>query len=99
MIGNGVINAVGQYWWTRALSLAPPSAAGPFYYFMLVWSAALGFVFWGDMPTLALFAGSATVVGSGLFLLGMRQAGNLSLPTRIQGEIDEPGYPPSRDRA
>ena len=63
MLGNGVINAVGQYWWTRALSLAPPSAVGPFYYFMLVWSAALGFVFWGDMPTLALFAGSAIVVG------------------------------------
>jgi len=69
MIGNGVINAIGQYWWTRALSLAPPSAVGPFYYFMLVWSAALGFIFWGDVPTLALLAGSAIVVGSGLFLL------------------------------
>lgn len=69
MIGNGVINAIGQYWWTRALSLAPPSAVGPFYYFMLVWSATLGFVFWGDVPTLALLAGSAIVVGSGLFLL------------------------------
>ena len=69
MLGNGVINAIGQYWWTRALSLAPPSAVGPFYYFMLVWSAALGFIFWGDVPTLALLAGSAIVVGSGLFLL------------------------------
>ncbi|HEY6025064.1 MAG TPA: DMT family transporter [Pseudolabrys sp.] len=69
MFGNGVINAVGQYWWTRALSLAPPSAVGPFYYFMLVWSAALGFAFWGDVPTLALLGGSAIVVGSGLFLL------------------------------
>jgi drug/metabolite transporter (DMT)-like permease len=69
MIGNGVINAIGQYWWTRALSLAPPSAVGPFYYFMLVWAAALGFVFWGDVPTLTLVAGSAVVVGSGLFLL------------------------------
>jgi drug/metabolite transporter (DMT)-like permease len=69
MFGNGVINAIGQYWWTRALSLAPPSAVGPFYYFMLVWSAALGFVFWGDVPTLTLLGGSAIVVGSGLFLL------------------------------
>jgi len=41
-IGNGVINAVGQYWWTRALSLArlPPSVR-----FIISWSAALGFVF------------------------------------------------------
>ena len=36
---------------------------------MLVWSAALGFVFWGGVPTLALLAGSAIGVGSGLFLL------------------------------
>jgi drug/metabolite transporter (DMT)-like permease len=69
MIANGVINAIGQYWWTRALSLAPPSAVGPFYYFMLVWSAALGFLFWGDVPTLTLLGGSAIVVASGLVLL------------------------------
>jgi drug/metabolite transporter (DMT)-like permease len=69
LIGNGVINGIGQYWWTRALSLAPPSAVGPFYYFSLVWSAALGFMFWGDVPTFALLGGSAIVVGSGLFLL------------------------------
>jgi drug/metabolite transporter (DMT)-like permease len=69
MIGNGIINAVGQYWWTRSLSLAPPSAVGPFCYFMLVWSAALGFIFWGDVPTFTLVAGSAIVVSSGLFLL------------------------------
>jgi drug/metabolite transporter (DMT)-like permease len=69
LLGNGLINGLGQYWWTRSLSLAPPSAVGPFYYFMLVWSIALGFMFWGDLPTLALLAGSAIVVGSGMFLL------------------------------
>ncbi len=69
LIANGVINGLGQYWWTRALSLAPTAAVGPFYYFMLVWSAALGFIFWGDVPTLTLLGGSAIVVGSGLFLL------------------------------
>ena len=69
MLGNGVVNGVGQYWWTRSLSLAPPSAVGPFYYFMLVWAIALGFIFWGDVPTIALLVGSAIVVGSGLYLL------------------------------
>ena len=69
MLANGLINAFGQYWWTRSLSLAPPSAVGPFYYFMLVWSLMLGFFFWGDIPTLPLLGGSAIVVGSGLFLL------------------------------
>ena len=69
MLFNGVLNGVGQYCWTRALTLAPPAAVGPFYYFSLVWALLLGFLFWGDVPTLALLAGSAIVVGSGLFLL------------------------------
>jgi drug/metabolite transporter (DMT)-like permease len=66
---NGVLNGIGQYWWTRALSLAPPAAVGPFYYFSLVWAMLLGFAFWGDVPTLSLLGGSAIVVGSGLALL------------------------------
>jgi len=69
MLVSGVLNGFGQYWWTRALSLAPPAAVGPFYYFSLVWAMIIGFLFWGDMPTLGLLAGSAIVVGSGLFLL------------------------------
>ena len=69
MIAGGILNGFGQYWWTRSLSLAPPAAVGPFYYFSLVWAMILGFVFWGDVPTLPLLAGSAIVVGSGLFLL------------------------------
>jgi drug/metabolite transporter (DMT)-like permease len=96
LIGNGVINAVGQYWWTRSLSLAPPSAVGPFYYFMLVWSAGLGFIFWDDVPTFTLIAGSAIVVSSGLFLLWHETSRK---PLAADWEkIDEPEYPPGRDR-
>ena len=69
MVVNGLLNGIGQYWWTRSLSLAPPAAVGPFYYFSLVWAMGLGFLIWGDIPTLPLLAGSAIVVGSGLFLL------------------------------
>jgi drug/metabolite transporter (DMT)-like permease len=66
---NGAGNALGQYWWTRALHLAPTSAVVPFNYFSLVWAMLLGFLVWGDIPTLQLLVGSAVVVGSGLFLL------------------------------
>ncbi|MFN3658526.1 MAG: DMT family transporter [Pseudolabrys sp.] len=73
LVVNGAANGLGQYWWTRALSLAPPAAVGPFYYFSLVWAMLLGFLVWGDVPTLALLAGSAVVVGSGLALLWHEQ--------------------------
>jgi drug/metabolite transporter (DMT)-like permease len=69
MLANGLLNGLGQYWWTRSLSLAPPAAVGPFYYFSLVWAMGLGFLIWGDIPTLPLLMGSAIVVSSGLFLL------------------------------
>ena len=69
MLINGVFNGLGQYWWTRSLSLAPASAVGPFYYFAIVFALIIGFLVWGDIPTLALLAGSAVVVASGLFLL------------------------------
>ena len=66
---NGVSNGIGQYWWTRSLHLAPASAVTPFFYFMLVWAMIIGFVVWGDVPSVGLLVGSAVVVGSGLFLL------------------------------
>lgn len=69
MAANGVINGIGQYWWTRSLHLAPASAVTPFHYFSLVWAAVLGFLVWGDVPTMGLIIGSTIVVASGLFLL------------------------------
>lgn len=65
----GLANLVGQVFWTKALMLAPATAVSPFFYFMLVWAAAIGYVVWGDIPSLALIAGSCIVVASGLFLL------------------------------
>ncbi len=69
IIFNGLANAVGQYWWTRALQLAPASAVTPFFYLSLVWASILGFAIWGEVPTVSLVIGSAVVVASGLFLL------------------------------
>ncbi|WP_246164134.1 DMT family transporter [Blastochloris sulfoviridis] len=66
---TGAANSGAQYTWTKALSLAPTAAVSPFYYLLLVWAMGVGFLVWGDVPTLGLVAGSAVVVGSGLFLL------------------------------
>jgi drug/metabolite transporter (DMT)-like permease len=65
----GIGNGVAQYWWTRSLSLAPPSAVVPFNYLSLVWATLLGFAIWGDIPTPHLLVGAAVVVASGLYLL------------------------------
>jgi len=65
----GMGNGIAQFWWTRSLSLAPPSAVVPFNYLSLVWATVLGFAVWGDVPTPGLLVGSAIVVASGLYIL------------------------------
>lgn len=65
----GVGNGTAQYWWTKALNLAPPSAVVPFNYLSLVWATFLGFAVWGDVPTVTLVVGAVIVVGSGLYIL------------------------------
>lgn len=68
LFGTGFINALGQWFSTRALHLAPAAAVTPFYYLMLLWALLIGFVVWGDVPTVGLLVGSAIVVATGLFL-------------------------------
>jgi drug/metabolite transporter (DMT)-like permease len=65
----GVGNGIAQYWWTRSLTLAPPSAVVPFNYLSLVWASLLGFAIWGDVPTTHLVVGAVIVVASGLYIL------------------------------
>jgi drug/metabolite transporter (DMT)-like permease len=69
LVCSGVANAVGQFFWTRALHLAPATAVSPFFYLMLVWALVIGYVVWGDVPTPGLLVGSAIVVASGMLLL------------------------------
>ena len=69
LVCSGIANAIAQYFWTRALHLAPATAVSPFFYLMLVWALVIGYVVWGDVPTLGLLVGSAIVVASGLLLL------------------------------
>ena len=91
----GLANLVGQIFWTKALMLAPATAVSPFFYFMLVWAAAIGFVVWHEVPTAALFAGSCIVVASGLFLLWheaqARKAGQKSAVRKIDAPAPASG--------
>ena len=73
LFGTGFINALGQWFWTKALHLAPAAAVTPFYYLMLVWALVIGFIVWGEVPTVSLLVGSSIVVATGLFLF-LREA-------------------------
>ena len=92
---TGIANAIGQYLWSKALHLAPTTAVSPFYYFLLVWALAIGFVIWGDVPTIGLILGSVIVVVSGLFLLwhGARRRAAARPLSTIAAPAAEPARP------
>jgi len=65
----GLIGGVSQYWTTQALYYAPAAAISPFNYTALIWGSGLGFVVWGDLPTMPMVVGAAVVTVTGLYLL------------------------------
>lgn len=77
LAGLAVLNLLGQLGLVRAFSLAPPSAVAPFEYTALLWAALLGFVVFGDVPSVRLWVGAAVIIGAGTYV---------TLRTRTSGE-------------
>jgi drug/metabolite transporter (DMT)-like permease len=69
MLGMGALGALGHGLLVLAHARAPAAVLAPFIYTQIIWSAALGFLVFGDVPSGRTLAGSAIVVASGAYLL------------------------------
>jgi drug/metabolite transporter (DMT)-like permease len=88
MASLGLAGGIGTYWMTEAFRYAPASTVAPFNYTSMIWAMLFGFIFWGDLPTLLTVAGSAIVIGSGLFILRRetvmkRRAASAAVPSSV----------------
>lgn len=54
---------------TEAFSRAQVSALAPFEYTSLIWAAMIGYLVWGDFPSLQMWTGAAIIIGSGLYVI------------------------------
>jgi S-adenosylmethionine uptake transporter len=68
---------------TKALALAPASVLAPFQYTSIVWAALLGWMIWGDEPTLPIAVGNAIIIASGLYVF-YRERVKGALPPRLE---------------
>lgn len=68
MIVPGLAGAVGHYFIIEAHRRAPAAVLAPFVYTQIIWMVAIGFIVFGDVPSLWTLGGSAIVMGSGLYL-------------------------------
>jgi drug/metabolite transporter (DMT)-like permease len=65
----GATGALGQFLFTAAFRLAPPSTVAPFEYTALVWGLALDFGVFGLVPLPRVLVGGAVVVAAGVYLI------------------------------
>jgi drug/metabolite transporter (DMT)-like permease len=65
----GLVGGVAQWSLTEAWASAQVSSIAPYSYSALVWSMLLGWLVWGDVPGIAMLAGSALIVAAGLYIL------------------------------
>lgn len=54
---------------TEAFSRAQVSALAPFEYTSLIWAAIIGYLVWGDFPSIQMWSGAAIIIGSGLYVI------------------------------
>jgi drug/metabolite transporter (DMT)-like permease len=69
LIGIGLFGGIGQILLTEAYASAQVSAIGPYSYSSMLWSIALGWLIWGDVPGGATLAGAVLIVAAGLYIL------------------------------
>jgi drug/metabolite transporter (DMT)-like permease len=67
----GVLGGAGQFTMFEAVKFAPASVMATVEYSALVWGFVLGYLIWGDVPPVAIFAGAALILSAGFFLVVM----------------------------
>ena len=64
---------IAHFFMVEAFRHAEVVVVAPFRYFIIIWATLAGFVFWGEVPDLAVFAGVAVVSVAGIYI-GWREA-------------------------
>jgi drug/metabolite transporter (DMT)-like permease len=73
LLSIGVLGGAGQFTMFEAVKFAPASVMATVEYSALVWGFVLGYLVWGDIPSVAIFAGAGLILAAGIFLVVMEQ--------------------------
>jgi drug/metabolite transporter (DMT)-like permease len=68
-IAAGIFNGMAHFFIIEALRAGEASVVAPIRYTALLWAALLGFIIWGELPEIWLWAGAAIIVGSSLYMI------------------------------
>ena len=68
LCGLGVVAMAGHFSINHAFRICEANVVAPFQYTTLLWAFILGYIVWGDVPTLQGWVGSAIIIASGLYI-------------------------------
>jgi drug/metabolite transporter (DMT)-like permease len=77
---TGVMFGLGHYFIIEGYRYAEASVVSPYRYANLIWAVILGFLIWGEIPSIWVLAGAPLVVGSGLYILLHERSRRASSP-------------------
>ena len=68
LVGSGIIGCLSHLCLINALQSSPASVVAPFSYSSIIWATTMGFLVWGDVPSLSTLLGAMLIIGSGLYI-------------------------------
>jgi drug/metabolite transporter (DMT)-like permease len=69
LIGIGVLGGIGHIVLTESYRYASASVVAPFDYTAMIWALILGYLLFGETPTIMIVLGSVIIVAAGLFVI------------------------------
>jgi drug/metabolite transporter (DMT)-like permease len=83
---TGLLSGIAQFWWMQGCRYVPAAVAAPFSYTSMIWSLALGYLVWSDVPSAAVLAGATIVIASGLYILYRETIRRAAKPALAAGD-------------
>jgi drug/metabolite transporter (DMT)-like permease len=68
LVSLGILGGIGQLLMTNSYRYAPASTLASFDYAAMIWAIAFGWLFFGELPEIAVYVGAGIVIGSGMFV-------------------------------
>jgi drug/metabolite transporter (DMT)-like permease len=97
LMTSGLLIGCGHYLQIEAFRQAEAGTVVPFRYTALLWASVLGWLVFGDVPTMVTLAGASLVIVSGLFILYRERKLGGSRSSSGRPLVKIPGY--REDRA
>jgi drug/metabolite transporter (DMT)-like permease len=69
LVTIGLCGGIAHILLTESYRLAPASVVAPYDYTSMIWAFLLGYLFFGELPSVFVFVGAAIIAGAGLLVL------------------------------